>query len=261
MIIRGFKLRDDKNEIWYDHKQKLLDRLNQICTDRNRPLVSLRINGEDAQFTGVKLWIISKLDYFMETMQSLEDMVSKIEKIREEVEFIKTQIELDRKLLISTLTRSVEANDNAKLVEQIEASICNLKLMRKIYEEKYRDENECLLQSLQKKIDDIKQLKPVEFGSQLISNKSNFLSKILRLQNTHSYTFPRIYSEVASNVFDFSLDKSNDHVLPIHYVELSSLTNQDHKLVFKTPFSTDHQIRCARVNGESIVDENISCKK
>jgi hypothetical protein len=275
MIMRGFVLHDDNNQTWDDHKQRLFDRLTHICAnDQNN--VSLKINGEDAQFAGVKQWLIAKLDYFVSNMEQLDERKSEIEKLREQIAIIKKQIELDRKLLISTLTRSMQEKDNAELIERIEASLANLKEMKETYEKKYRDENENVLNSCLVKIDEIKRREPVEYASKLYSNRPGVLSKMLRVRSEHAYTFPRICHEEISNqqqqqassMFEYFLNRATsmhhvEHVLPICYVEMSCVTSREsnNKLVFRTPFRADSQMLCEKeLEENSIVVRDAPCK-
>ena len=260
MIIRGFELKDDYNNIWPDHKEKLFDRLNILCEAKKRPK-SIQINGEDDRYKEIQFWTISKLNYLIETLRELKELEEEIDYLSKSACHTIDRIKANKNELKAALCRSHE--DNNELMTSTEAAIANLEELKKTHEDKTTN----LRKENQEKIDKIRKNPPVEFGSIVYSDHASRIGRMLGIQTVFEYTFPGVYrEELSHNMYDwfFGNNKCIEHILPLEYVELSTLStviDNEKKLVFKTPLSNKYQMRCSKnLNSKSIKLDNLECR-
>lgn len=120
-IIRGYKL-DNK---WHDHKGKILQKLNQICSLKCTINNELLMNGESKTFAQIKEWVRTQSVDITNIMRAIYSLTNKIKTLKIENTEIEQQINSETDLLESILSNS-NSEDNLSLIGPISNAIGDL---------------------------------------------------------------------------------------------------------------------------------------
>ena len=227
-IIRGFKL----NKKWEDHKEKLLERIQNICiknddqTDRGQ----LKIDGKSEQFSVVINWTKEESKRCVTMLNDVIDGIQNIEKLKKNIDELDNDIQVNEKSLRLALVSSRE-NEN-EIIENLKKTI-NILNEKKEKEEKELEQTSKNIDEMNKRIQEIEESPAIEYGSKTIVKKQ---SKFINFFSGSyvEYTFPRTYNEKYWFWTDW-ITGGKKYTLPIDRVEFSYVVNKEGKIVFKTP--------------------------